>query len=179
MSTRSRDAQHLARLLTERTGVDVRVTWHGPAKDHHGGWHVGWTDGPTVPSMRHRVVPVLPIRAYDRASTDLAEACALLRWLYFHPDQALSLGSVTAHAAYDEQDHPEVAGEETLRRARSLLSLSPANRLELGTLDQVRQCARRAGWDGVLEWLDGISAGSATPGVVDLAEARRRREQAR
>lgn len=184
MSTRSRDAQLLGRLLSEHTGIPVYVVYYGPARDHHGGWHVTWCDGPTQATMRDLVGKVaeahsvrFPLRGYTRNSTDLAEAAALLLWLDTIPDHAVDVGSVAAARAYDVQDHPEVADEPTLSRARALLSLSPAGTLELGTLDQVRQRARRDGWAGVLEWLDGITAAAEDPGVVSLDAARRRREQ--
>lgn len=178
MSTRSRDAGRLAQLLTEHVGVDVRVTYHGNAKDRHGGWHVEWTDGPTENTMRELVIHLGwdGIRAYDRGHTDRAEACALLTWLSEHPDtaQRLPCDSLVAHEAHNRAEHPEVADDDTQRRARTLLQLG-AGRVNGDVIQNLRQRAVGGGWTGVLDWLDAISSSPAA-GVVSLEAARRRRE---
>lgn len=187
MSTRSRDAALLAQALTQHTAVPVMVTYHGHAQGRAGGWHVEWCDGPTDTTMRELVTKLglahsirCPIRAYDRASTDLAEACALLARVASAPELATRVGTVLAADAYRTASYPEAADAQTRRRAEALLSLSPHRTLELDVLDRLREHATTTGgWVGVLAWLDGIAAAAQDLDVVDLTIVRRRREQTR
>ncbi|WP_306358877.1 MULTISPECIES: hypothetical protein [unclassified Nocardia] len=165
MATRSRQASQLARALTERTGVDVRLGYHGTRRDAWGGWHVEWCDGPTTADMRAHVARLaarLPGIAsadlrYTRGSSSVGEMVALLLWLDAAPHEIPFLSGWSLHEAHASAAYPEQADEAWQRRGRALQALAATS----GTAAAIDTLSRRAGldWRGALEWLDELAAG--------------------
>ncbi|HEX4252805.1 MAG TPA: hypothetical protein VH008_33390 [Pseudonocardia sp.] len=171
MTSRSRQAVRLVELLRRRSGVQVECAWWGLGRDHrYSGWHLEWVDGPTEPEMRALVcefkaqVPAIDAVGlhYDRSETELGKTVALLRYLCVRPEYAADATPVMASLAFDKISYPERSEEIWLYRAEALLLLDSSPVHPRLTAESLRELASRAelGWDEVLSWLDGITAGT-------------------
>jgi len=179
VSTRSRQAFHLARRLTERAGVPVTIEWHGASSPRNRpwtGWRITWTDGPTVPTMTAHVAqladraPALDVAElrYDRGPTDLAELTALLGHLGQRPELAARITPMLARDAWEHTEHPERLDEHTQGRARALLA---EHDTALGAHTDLAQRGHAGGWDAIVRWLDQLAATLAAE-IIDLAAER-------
>lgn len=171
MTSRSRQAVRLVELLAQRGGVRTECSWWGNGRDgRYSGWHLEWTDGPTVPEMRSLVcelkaqVPAIDGSAlhYDRSETELGKTVALLRYLGAYPEYASVATPVMASIAFDETSYPERSEDTWLYRAEALLLLDSSPDHPRLTAESLRELASRAdlGWDEALGWLDRITAGA-------------------
>ncbi|MET8428821.1 hypothetical protein [Nocardia sp. NPDC004860] len=174
MTSRSRQAAKLARLLSERTGRSVRHVYDGPRKGRYGGWHLEWTDGPTRDTMQALAAehvdqfPDLPPLAefrFSRSRTTTADAVALLLWLDTDIDHVLRYDPVFWFGlAFDAVEHPDLAAEVWQQRGRTLYMLvdkaaeptmrpgDPSPHRVVG--DDLADRIRTDGWEATLEWLD-------------------------
>jgi hypothetical protein len=155
---RSLQSRGLAWLLTD---LPVEVSWSTPsgAATSGGGW-VRWFNGPTIARMQAHVAfaessgrPALADQVaafdpttlrYDRGSTALAEAAALLTYLEAHPDQAVAARPWMIHCTFDDAEHPERSRPRTLRWAAALCSLEPGPSISIEACEQLQHHARRA-----------------------------------
>jgi hypothetical protein len=86
MSRRADQAERLARLLSERFGIAVRIVWHAQRPRAESRWRVSWTDGPGEVLMASQVRvwqghhPDLDLGTlwFDRGLSSMAWACSLL-----------------------------------------------------------------------------------------------------
>lgn len=102
MSARSRAAANLAWHLADKARIPVRVSWDNPSgRPGHGAWHVEWTDGPTVATMRGHAEDLV---RYCRPLTT-----TMLRFSRFTTRQAWA-AAMLALAHRDElPEHPAIA----------------------------------------------------------------------
>lgn len=174
MTVRARDASLLTPLLRERTGVAHVVC----ARTRAGGWRVSWCNGPTEAEMRRvaaSLVDQVPAPGvdgltFDRVTTDLARAVAVLLYLNAHPSEARHIGGFARRWAVNKINYPERAGELWLCRARALLMA------EREFYSRVRHAC--CGWELALGWLDAV-AGINPIEVASIAEAHDRRHRYR
>jgi hypothetical protein len=154
--------------LTEAIGSRVEVRYHGPGSGAYGGWHVEWCNGPTWPRMtalaaaRADEFPAVgvPQLRYDRSSTDVSEAAALLAYLSARPGDRVHSSSMMLRDAFDACDYPERLDRDTLRRARALCVVDPDSRgmVTLRALRELAERCRTSDWMAVLAWLDEVGA---------------------
>ncbi len=87
MSSRSRAAANLAWFLNDRLPIEVRVSWDNPSgRPRDGAWVVGWTDGPTVDTVRGHTADLvrycrpltIDVLRFSRFLTGQAWAAAML-----------------------------------------------------------------------------------------------------
>src|SRR5437660_6266115 len=119
MSARSMQVCKLGYELAQDLGLRrVEIRWSGTKqRGGFGGWRVEWTDGPTVPRMKTLIekragrFPSVPVAdlGYDRCSTNLGEAIALL--LYVDRDRSWvdRIECPLLLWGYDTIDSPEQA----------------------------------------------------------------------
>lgn len=180
MSARSWAAARLESLVRERTGVAlVTCRWRGNGADRRfSGWRLAWRDGPTEPEMRRVVgslahrVPALdvPDLGFDRVTTELSEAIALLLYVNSHRNEARHVNGFVRKWAIHKISYPELAGELWQCRARALLAGEEA------FYARVRHPCR--GWELALGWLDTV-AGVNPIDVPSIAQAHERRHRYR
>lgn len=182
MSARTTQVCKFGYELAQDLGLRrVEIRWSGSKKrGSFGGWRVEWTDGPTVPRMKTLIekragrFPAVPVAdlGYDRCSTNLGEAIALL--LYVDRDRSWvdRIECPLLLWGYDTIDSPEQADEVWQNRARALLRYA---RRPITTASAVNLLGRhaRAGWDNALAWLDQLAVEEAAQAeasnVVELA----------
>ncbi|MGW4125476.1 hypothetical protein [Nocardia sp. NPDC004711] len=132
---RSRQSWKLSYALTERTGVEVRIEYHGARRDSYGGWHIQWGDGPTAETMRGHVATLAgqyPAIAsahleYVRGYTDHSQAVALLLWLNANPREIPFLSRWSVIEAHNQTDYPGPAEEKWQQRGRALQALGSSS----------------------------------------------------
>lgn len=86
MLRRADQAERLARLLSERFGIEVRIVWHARRPRAESRWRVSWTDGPGKVLMASQVRVWqghdpdldLGVLCFDRDLSPMAWACSLL-----------------------------------------------------------------------------------------------------
>lgn len=177
-ANRSRQAWLLARLLSERTGVRVDLSY-SPYKSYDGkvtGWRVEWANGPAdlrehAAALADRV-PALDVESlrYERAGTDKARVAALIRHLDAHPDDgtayiASSWLDGLAHRAWDEADYPERMDEQTERLVTAIFSLDGYDytnhrgywSLSSVSLKQLAEQINQVGWPAARNWLASLA----------------------
>ncbi len=162
--------------MRERAGTrEVGCRWYGNGADRRfSGWRVCWRDGPVEWYMRGLVerladrVPALDVHSlgYDRRTTDLSEAVALLLYVKANPGEAPHLNRFVRKWAISKISFPESAGELWLSRGRALLAVE----------DEFYARVRDAGhgWELALGWLDTF-AGVNPVEVASIAAAHERR----
>lgn len=157
------EARQLAALLTDKHAIQFTITWCGRRTDWWGGWHVIWIDGPTEPEIRTVIkgftdeTPRITRRSlrYERNSTPLAEATALLMYLDDRPSELAYLDSWLPDFAHDRTSYPERAPRIWEDRARRLMTVGNGTSLDDCALDQLREHAGR-NWQRGVAWLDSI-----------------------
>ena len=176
----ARDMRRLARLLSKSVGVQVRAEYHGrPSSGGYGGWHLGWSAGPTRAEMRAAAdglaseVPGVDVAVlrWDRSTgSDQATAAAVLGWLDAHPDDA----DRVAHVDDDElPGWPDQLDGPTQVRAATLVAAGWRAHTAGAAHDDLVRYAAIGGPYAVAEWLDALASTQDAP-VISLAERRGR-----
>lgn len=172
-------AQRLARRLSADTDRRVELTYHGPRRDWWGGWHLRWTDGPTVVAMRALVStysrhaqardtssPAGRLR-YTRDWTETGRSVALLRFLQHNPGEFRWCAGL-ADLAFDRAEYPDAAPRIWQQRARALISCGAGTSVDRQAYEALMAHAG-AGWDRAFRWLDTV-AGKRNCEIFTAAE---------
>ncbi|GAB3428370.1 hypothetical protein [Flindersiella endophytica] len=186
---RTTQARLLARHLSQRTGMDVSLSY-SPFKGYDGkvtGWKVEWTDGPAdltyhVAALADRV-PAIDTAAlhYERCQTDRAGVAALIRHLDTHSDDGPAYAATwhdrwdgsryhrlddLARRAWDTADYPERMDDQTERLAAAVFRLAGHDHQHLGSwyldhrcLDRLAEQIRHDGWPAARVRLAALASG--------------------
>ncbi|MEV6432957.1 hypothetical protein [Nocardia sp. NPDC051463] len=172
--SKSRQMHKLATALSEQLDVKVEAIYDGPSRPRpssrspkkvDGGWHLRWTNGPTVAAAKP-LVAELAARAADidpdeirywRDNTDHSEAVMLLLWLDADPKHADYHETAGLDLPSFEISYPERADEIWERRATALQALGGGGQLRLSSIRTLLEHIQARGWPSALEWLDGLA----------------------